>query len=184
MSVISALHNRNSHGKLAAPGPDAAQLRDILQAGLRAPDHGRLRPWHFIIVENERRAALGELFARALLVAKPDASDIELAKARSAPLRAPLLIAGLVQPVEHPKVPRVEQTASVACALHGMSLASESLGYNTMWRTGWYAQDAVVVAGLGGKPGDEVVGFLYIGTREGEPKPLPEAVADQYVSFF
>jgi len=184
MSVLTTLHNRNSHGKLTAPGPDTDELDAILKAGLRAPDHGRLRPWQFVIVANERREALGELFVRALAVSRPDATDAEQAKAKAAPLRAPLVIAGLVRPVAHPKVPRVEQVASVACALHGMSLAAESLGFGAMWRTGWYAQDALVVDGLGGQAGDEVVGFLYIGTRDGAAKRLPEEELGSYVSYY
>lgn len=184
MSVVDALHNRNSHSKLIEPGPDRTQLEAIITAGLRAPDHGRLRPWQFIGVEKERRAALGKTFEQALLLTHPDASAAERDKARAAPLRAPLIVAGLVRPVEHPKVPRVEQVAAVACALFAMSLASESLGFGTMWRTGRYAQDASVIGDLGGRPGDEVVGFLYIGTRQGDTKPLPEVQIETYFNYY
>ena len=184
MSVLSALQQRNSHSKLIAPGPDAEQLQAIVTAGLRAPDHGRLRPWHFVAIQGERREALGDLFAKALTLTRPTATDAELSKARAAPLRAPLIIAGLVKPVEHPKVPRVEQVAAVACALHGMSLAAEAQGFGAMWRTGWYAQDAVVIDGLGGKPSDEVIGFLYLGTRKGEAKPLAEPELATYLSIY
>ncbi|MDG1494012.1 MAG: nitroreductase family protein [Luminiphilus sp.] len=184
MSVINALQQRNSHSKLIQPGPDAAQLEDIVKAGLRAPDHGRLRPWHFVAVQGDRREALGELFAKALKLRNPTATDAELAKAQAAPLRAPLIVAGLVKPVEHPKVPRVEQVAAVACALHGMSLAAESQGFGAMWRTGWYAQDAIVIDGLGGVPGDEVIGFLYLGSRKGDAKPLLEPELDTYLTLY
>ncbi|MDG1770447.1 MAG: nitroreductase family protein, partial [Luminiphilus sp.] len=120
----------------------------------------------------DRREALGELFTKALKLSRPSATEAELTKARAAPLRAPVIVAGLLKPVDHPKVPRVEQVAAVACALHGMSLAAEALGFGTMWRTGWYAQDAIVIDGLGGSAGDEVIGFLYLGARKGDSKPL------------
>ncbi|MEK9542371.1 MAG: nitroreductase family protein [Luminiphilus sp.] len=184
MSVLHALQQRNSHGKLSEPGPDGEQLDAIIAAGLRAPDHGRLRPWHFVAIQGERRAVLGETFERALLLTHPDATPAECDKARAAPLRAPLIIAGLLKPVEHPKVPRVEQVASVACALHSMSLAAEALGFGTMWRTGRYAQDAVVVTELGGQPGDEIIGFLYMGTRQGEAKPLPDVQIESHLNFY
>ena len=74
--------------------------------------------------------------------------------------------------------------AAVACALFAMSLASESLGFGTMWRTGRYAQDASVIGDLGGRPGDEVVGFLYIGTRQGDTKPLPEVQIETYFNYY
>lgn len=184
MTVIRALQQRNSHPRVSEPGPTGTELDDILQAGLRAPDHGRLRPWHFLVVEGDRRAALGEVFATALTLANPAATEAEVAKARSAPLRAPLVIAGLLKPKEHPKVPRVEQAAAVACALHAMLLAAESMGYGGVWRTGNYARDPFVVTQLGGDPSDEVIGFLYIGTRQGPSKNLvPEATQD-YVTRF
>ena len=114
MSVIEALHNRNSHPRLVERGPSTADLDAILTAGLRAPDHGRLRPWEFLVVAGDRRVELGNLFQQALLLTKPDASEAELTKASNAPLRAPLLIAGLLKPQDHPKIPRVEQVAAVA----------------------------------------------------------------------
>ena len=184
MSVLNALQHRNSHGKLTDPGPDRDQLQAIVGAGLRAPDHGRLRPWHFVAIQGDRRDALGALFAKALQLSRPGATEAELSKARAAPLRAPLIIAGLLKPVAHPKVPRVEQVAAVACALHGMSLAAESQGFGAMWRTGWYAQDAIVLDGLGGSPGDEVIGFLYLGTRKGESKPLLQPELDDYLTLY
>ncbi|MEL0192694.1 MAG: nitroreductase family protein [Halieaceae bacterium] len=179
--MLQALQNRNSHPRLTEPAPTAAELEQILLAGLRAPDHGRLRPWEFVAVSGERRHSLGEIFERSLLMTKPEASAAEQEKARHAPLRAPLIVAGLLKPKVHPKVPRVEQVAAVACALHGMLLAAESLGYGGVWRTGTYARDPSVISALGGEPGDEIVGFLYIGTREGESKPLPE---EKVASFF
>lgn len=184
MSILNALLQRNSHSKLVEPGPDRHQLEQIVAGGLRAPDHGRLRPWHFVAIEGDRRAALGGIFEQALLLTHPEATEAERQKAQAAPLRAPLVIAGLVKPVDHPKVPRVEQVAAVACALYGMSLAAESLGFGTMWRTGRYAQDALVVAELGARPGDEIVGFLYVGTRQGEAKPLPEIQIGAHLDFY
>ena len=182
MTVLAALHTRNSHPRLTQPGPNQDALESILHAGLRAPDHARLRPWQFVVIQDNARERLGRVFERSLLLKKPDAADAEREKARCAPLRAPLIVAGLLKPVEHPKVPRVEQVAAVACALHGMSLASEALGFGTMWRTGDYARDPVVIESLGGTAGDEIIGFLYIGTREGAVKPLPNGNLSAYVS--
>ncbi len=66
MSTLDTLLHRNSHPRLTEPGPDADQLQTILQAALRAPDHGRLRPWRFVVISGDRRAALGECFQRSL----------------------------------------------------------------------------------------------------------------------
>lgn len=184
MSALETLHGRNSHARLTAPAPGGDALDAILQAGLRAPDHGRLRPWDFVIIEGEQRQRLGEVFERSLRLTNPDATAAERTKALNAPLRAPMIIAGLLKPQPNPKVPRIEQAVAVGCALHAMQLAAESLGFGSMWRTGGYARDPHVMAALGGDPAGEVVGFLYIGTREGDAKPLCVEPIENHVRYF
>lgn len=183
MSVLESLKQRNSHARLAEPGPDAEALQCILRAGLRAPDHGRLRPWRFCVIEGASRDRLGTILANGLQLRDPSVDAAALQKAQSAPLRAPTIIAGLLQAQEHPKVPRVEQVAAVASALYGMSLAANALGFGAIWRTGAYARDPIVITALGGSPSDEIIGFLYVGTREGPSKLIQEEELDQFVSY-
>jgi len=84
----------------------------------------------------------------------------------------------------HPKVDRTEQVSSAAAATYAMSLAANALGYGTMWRTGQYATDPHVVEALGGSPQDEVIGFLYVGTRKGPSKNLPELDPSDFLTHF
>ncbi len=182
--MIDTLLQRNSHARLTDPGPGEDDLQTILAAGLRAPDHGRLRPWRFVLIAGDRRADLGQVFEQSLLSANPEATHAERDKARNALLRAPVVIAGLVCPVEHPKIPRSEQLAAVACALYGMQLSADCLGFGSVWRTGHYARDAHVLEALGGSADQEVVGFLYIGTRQGEPKPLVRESLAEHIDYY
>ena len=108
----------------------------------------------------------------------------KLDKAAKAPLRAPMIIAGLLHAVEHNSIGRDEQGHAVAASLAAAQIAAESLGFGCMWRTGGYATDPLVVETLGGAPGDQVVGFLYMGTREGPSKLLPEEPVESLVSYF
>ena len=183
MSAIDTLLNRNSHARLVDPGPDAAELNTILQAALRAPDHGRLRPWRFVVVAGDRRQALGDVFVRSLRLKGVD-DPAKLEKAANAPLRAPLIIAGLLHAVAHPKIAREEQAHAVAAALSAAQLAAEALGIGSMWRTGGYATDPSVIESLGGAVDDQVIGFLYLGTREGPQKLHPVESLDTFVSYF
>ena len=183
MSAIDTLLNRNSHARLVDPGPDADELNTILQAALRAPDHGRLRPWRFVVVTGERRQALGDVFVQSLRL-KGVSDSAKLEKAANAPLRAPLIIAGLLHAVAHPKIAREEQAHAVAAALSAAQLAAESLGVGSMWRTGGYATDPSVIEALGGDVGDQVIGFLYLGTREGPQKILPEESLETFIRYF
>lgn len=181
--MIDLLLKRNSHARLVDPGPSSAQWQTILQAALRAPDHGHLRPWRFLIVEGDRRAALGEVFLQAAALNGVQ-DEALLAKAEKAPLRAPAILAGLLNHQSHAKISREEQGRAVAAALYGAQLAAESMGFGVIWRTGGYATDPQVVTALGGAPGDEVVGFLYIGTREGPSKVLPETPVETFSQHF
>ena len=181
MQALDLLLNRVSVGRLLAPAPDAAQRELMFRAALRAPDHGQLRPWRFITVEDEGRVQLGELFASALAsnpASKPEALD----KARGMPLRAPLLIVVVACLSEHPKVPREEQVLSAGCAAHSLLLAAQELGYGSIWRTGDLAHHPLVLAGLGIGVNEQIVGFLYVGSFEGERRTPPPLESAEFVS--
>ncbi|RLQ21535.1 nitroreductase [Seongchinamella sediminis] len=180
--VLRFLQQRNSAARLTTPAPGAAELQQIFTAAMRAPDHARLRPWRFLTIAGERRDALGALFREALLARNPGADDSALQKAANAPLRAPLLVAVVVCLREHPKVPYIEQQLSAGCAAHGLLLAAEALGYAGIWRTGDACFDRHVMTGLGLAANEELVGFVYLGSRECERKPLPAMRPDDFVS--
>ena len=126
---------------------------------------------------------LGECFQHSLVL-KGIADEAQLTKAANAPLRAPLVLAGLLHAVAHEKIPRDEQAHAVAASLHAAQLAADALGFGCVWRTGGYATDPHVVEALGGDPGDQVIGFLYIGTRHGPSKLIPEESLESLVSYF
>ncbi len=93
-------------------------------------------------------------------------------------------VAGLLHAVAHPKIAREEQAHAVAAALSAAQLAAEALGIGSMWRTGGYATDPSVIESLGGAVDDQVIGFLYLGTREGPQKLRPVEPLDTFVSYF
>lgn len=180
--ILHCLQGRNSAPKLTGPGPGPADMQQIFAAALRAPDHAWLRPWRFLVVSGERRQALGQVLSGALEARNPDADEAALAKVANAPLRAPTLVVVITRLSEHPKVPHVEQRQSAACAAHAILLATEACGYAGIWRTGDAAFDANVMRELGLAENEEITGFLYLGTREGKGKPLPQLNADDFVS--
>ncbi len=180
--ILHFLQQRNSASRLVAPAPSVAQLEDIFRAALRAPDHAWLRPWRFITIAGERRTALGEVLEQCLLARTPDADEAARTKARNAPLRAPLTVIVVVNVSEHAKVPAVEQRLSAACAAHAILLAAEASGFAGMWRTGAAAYDRALMSGLGLAASEEIIGFLYIGTRDGSAKAIPPLDTADFVS--
>lgn len=163
--------------KMGGPGPDDAALRRMLEAAAAAPDHGKLRPFRFLVVRGAARERLGELFAQALTVERPETSAGEIEKQRTAPLRAPLILIAISRIDEdHPKIPIWEQQASCACAIQNLLLAAHALGFAGKWATGGNAASPYVMAGLGLEPGEQIFGILYLGTAR-ETQPLPERPA-------
>lgn len=181
---LEFLQQRNSAPKLTTPGPSSDQLEQMFQAALRAPDHAWLRPWRFITIEGERRTAFGELLRDALVARKPETDEAACAKVLNSPLRAPTIIVPVVTLQEHPKVPHVEQRLSAGCAAQSLLLAAEALGFAGIWRTGDSAFDPMVMKGLGLSSDEEIVGFLYFGTREGRAKPIPPLNPQDFVSAY
>jgi nitroreductase len=165
--VIQKLLSRTSSGAFAEPGPDDAELRIIFEAALRAPDHGRLRPWRFILFRGDARHRLSGLYVDSLLRRDPAASAAEIEKARSKPLRSPVTIAVAARIVEGHKVPAIEQTLSAGAAAMNILNAVHALGYGAKWVTGENCYDPEFRAALGLAPADRIVGLIHIGTAKG-----------------
>lgn len=182
MDALDLLLNRVSVTRLCEPAPDAAQLDLLFRAALRAPDHAQLRPWRFLTVAGQDRERLGELFAAALLARQPESSLEAQQKARNMPLRAPLLVVVIARIQAHPKVPEGEQLLAAGCAAHGLLLAAHAQGLGAVWRTGEFAYDPQVAAGLGLTAQERVVGFLYLGTPEGRVREAPRLDPAAFVS--
>ncbi len=173
MDALDSLLGRVSVTRVGDPGPTPAQLDTLFRAALRAPDHAQLRPWRFLVIEGEARTQLGELFASALAQRQPESRPDALDKARRMPLRAPTLVLAIASLQPHPKVPEVEQVLAAGCAVHGLLLAAHAQGIGAVWRTGEFAYDPVVTAGLGIGEHERLIGFIYLGTPEGELRTPP-----------
>lgn len=164
MDALELLVNRRSASRLAEPAPAGEQLENILQAGMRSPDHGTLQPWHFWIIEGDSRERFSELLANGAIASGQDEKAID--KARNAPFRAPMIIAVVAKVVDNPKVPAWEQEMSAGCAVMAMQMAAVAQGFNGIWRTGPLTDSDVVRAGLQCREQDKIVGFLYLGTPQ------------------
>ncbi|MDD0972574.1 nitroreductase family protein [Pseudomonas fontis] len=181
MEALDALLNRVSVPRLVEPAPNAAQREALFQAASRAPDHGLLRPWRFLTIEGAARDKLGELLAEAVR-AKGDATPAALEKAQAMPLRAPLLIVVIARLQDHFKVPKWEQKIAAGCAAHGILLAAYAQGIGAVWRTGELSYAPSVAKGLGLVAGEEVIGFLYVGTPLNDPREAPVLATEGFVS--
>lgn len=178
MDAMELLLTRSSGVKLTDPAPSDADLDLMLKAAVRAPDHGRLRPWRFVSIRGAGREALGDLFVEAAKLSSPNASLEALGREREKALRAPLVVITIAKLSTLPnvKVPEIEQMLSAGAATQNILLAAHALGYAAVWKTGGAAYDDFVKQRLGLMPNERIVGILYIGTRADsmENRPGPE----------
>ena len=179
MQAIDALLKRQSGRVLREPAPDEAAVELILECATRAPDHGRLRPWRFLLIRGQARERFGELLAACLERARPGSKPEALEKERRKALRAPLIIvvAAVIEP--DGKIPAIEQLLSAGAAAQNILLACAALGFSAVWKTGAAAYDAGVKAEFGLEPKDAVAGFVYVGTeaQAATPAASPDRAA-------
>src|SRR5450830_1727349 len=174
MQALDALLNRVSVPRLLEPAPTQEQRDVLFAAAMRAPDHGQLRPWRFLTAEGAAREQMGTLLVEAARLHDPDAPQASLGEARNGPMRAPLRVVVIARLQEHAKVPKSEQLLAAACAAHGILLAAYAQGIGAVWRTGDLSYSAHVAKGLGLTAGEEVIGFLYLGTPQNPPRTAPK----------
>src|SRR5581483_5423362 len=153
------------------PGPSAEQLNVILRAASRVPDHGKLFPWRFIVIEGEGRARLGAALADVL--AEEGDPESVLAAERERFLRAPVVVAVVSRIRENIKIPVWEQQLSAGAVCQTMLIAAHALGFVANWLTEWCAYHPRVLEKLELKPGERIAGFVYIGSAK---EPLEERI--------
>lgn len=160
---------------MVAPGPDAAQLRRILTAAARVPDHGKLAPWRFVVVPEDERDALAEAFDAIYVAEKPEAGRLEREAVRAFARQAPALVVALHRPAPESHIPLAEQATSAAAAAMTLAHAAHAEGFVSCWLTGWAAYSEGVTRLLG-EAGDRIVGFLFLGTpgKPVEERPRPD----------
>lgn len=153
--------------QLKGPGPDAEELRTLLTVAARVPDHGKLVPWRFLVIEGEARERIGEVIARAFQADEPGASPERVAQERGRLSYAPLVV-GVVSSVRpHPKIPDWEQVLSAGAVCMNLVVAARAMGFSATWLTQWFGFDRRVLDALGLEPQERMAGFLHIG-RPGE----------------
>jgi nitroreductase len=182
LSSPAALLASRRSGKprdMIAPGPDPDELRAILSAAMRVPDHGKLSPWRIAVIDD--RESFAVLLQNAFRAQRgaPEAEDVsaidQFAK------QAPTLVAVLSTPVEPSKIPIWEQQLSSGALCMNLVAAATAHGFVAGWLTGWAAYDPHVLKALGGGANDRIAGFVFIGSPGRELEERPRPVYDEIV---
>lgn len=162
--------------------PDAVTLQMLLTAAARVPDHGKLEPWRFIVLNAlacKRLAELSEARGADLGI-----DPKRLAKDVTGFRESPLIVAVISSPKPHPVVPEVEQYASAAAVCLSLLNASLAAGWGAVWLTGWRAMDrSFLTRGLQLFPHESVAGYIHIANEMRVPPDRPRPDIDALTTW-
>jgi len=163
---------------LQEPGPDEAQLRELLQLAVRVPDHGKLEPWRFVRIAGDARHALGARLVELQLARDPYTETTVLNKDGDRFTHAPLVLAVIGRILHGHKIPEQEQLLSCGCVCFNLLLGAQAMGFGAQWLTAWPAYDRDLAPVFALAPDERVVGFIHIGTPKSEvpERPRPDAM--------
>lgn len=185
-SALALLRSRKSASvkAMGEPGPSPDQLKSVLEVAVRAPDHGKLTPWRFILFEGGARGKIGERFAARWRELHPSHGADAIAFQRGLFLRASLALVVVSRAAPHPKIPEWEQIMSAAAVCENILLAAAALGLGCQWNTDWVAYDPETTKAMGLTGTERVTGILYFGTPtaplEERPRPDPMALLTRW----
>jgi len=167
---------------LGLPVPGGADLRTILTAAARTPDHGKLEPWRFIVLNRAALSAMaGRVGARgAALGLDPE----KLAKTRDEYAMAHLAVIVVASPKESDKIPLSEQTYSAGAVCLAALNAALAAGWGANWLSGWPSRDLELTAWLGLEPHENIAGIIHLGTETAAPSDRPRPDIDAITTWF
>ena len=177
-SALSLLQSRRSAKprELVGPGPTADEMDVILRIAARTPDHGKLFPWRFVLVDGDQRDGFGAILRQALVEHDPCATIAHHQKEDDFAHYSGQLVVLISAPVANHKIPVWEQELSCGAAAMNLLLGATALGFVGGWVTGWRTySDRVREAFC--EPGERIAGFIFIGRagRELEERPREPA---------
>lgn len=157
---------------LTGPVPDADALQTILTAAARTPDHGKLEPWRFIVLEKTALTRLAsDVAARGAAL---NLAAEQVAKGAAQYANADLAVVVVSSPVQSDKIPLIEQVYSAGAVCLSMLNAALAAGWGANWLSGWATHDRTFVEqSLGLSPDESVAGIIHIGTETNPPPERP-----------
>ncbi|MEE4120907.1 MAG: nitroreductase [Paracoccaceae bacterium] len=167
---------------LAPPVPSHDEVRDLLAIAARTPDHGKLEPWRFLVLE---RPALERLAASVAphghMVGIEEEKIVRMERQFT---EAHLAVVVVASPKPSDKIPDLEQLLSAGAACYGLLIAALAAGWGANWLTGWAMHDRGFVEGaLGLTERESVAGIVHIGTETAAPPERPRPDLDALVTW-
>lgn len=181
---LLALRRSLSPDLMAEPGPGAATLDNILEIAARVPDHRKITPFRFLVIEGEARGRAGDILAARLAANNPAATETQVETERRRFLRAPVVVAVIARIDPRHKTPEWEQILTNGAVCFNLLCAAAAHGFAGCWLTEWYGYDVDVAEALGLGAEERFSGFVYIGSAREKPRERQRPVMADIVRRF
>jgi len=185
-TMLGLLLSRRSvvAANIISPGPSDDELKQIITAGMRVPDHGKVCPWRIQIIEQTGREKLAELQARLFNEERMDDSPKKLELLTKITLNSPrlLVVTSMPNSEKFEKVPLLEQHLSGGAVCQNILTTTHALGYVGQWLTAWPAYHPEIKALLGHSDETDILGFIHLGSVSIQPADRDRPDYDTIVS--
>ncbi len=165
-SALAFLQTRRSRPAktLTTPVPGNEELRGLIKVAARVPDHGKLEPWRFLVLEKQALSRLAETIPQK--GQELGLADDKIEKAVQEYATADLAVVVISSPKPSEKVPEIEQTLSAGAVCLQLVNAALAAGWGANWLSGWASHDRDWrERNLGLMPHEWIAGFVHIGTE-------------------
>jgi len=185
ISALELLKTRRSPRipDLAEPGPSASELETLLTIAARVPDHGKLVPWRFLVMQGDTKKRIAEALISIFRASHPEATEDQVRKEPERLSQSPLVIAIISRAGPHSKIPEWEQILSAGAACMNLVLATHALGYGANWVSGWTAYDRRALELIGIGVDERVAGYIHIGTPRTAQQERPRPALKDIVKY-
>lgn len=173
MDAIEAIRTRRMLPRVGTKRPERAEIQELLELAVRAPNHHRTEPWRFYVVTDSELDRIARAIADEEVETKGSDPDTSLGSARKKVEGAPVIVVFTCVPSADPKVVEAEELASVAMAIENFLIGAHVRGLGAMLRTGPAAYHEAFTRCMELKAGEKVVGLVYLGYPEAD-RPLTE----------
>lgn len=185
MDVLEAIEKRRSIGSVSMEPVAREDIQKILEAGNKAPNHYKIRPWRFTVIQGSALEDFAKAHVDSFLLKFPEATAEQQEIERKKGLRAPLVISVTSKLPDAEKYVDLENISATAAACQNMLLASTGLGYASFWRTTMYVKDAFLRRYLGVGDHEHLIAVLFIGKAiPSEVEPVERPNVEDRVNWY
>lgn len=148
------------------------EVKELLEAANWAPTHRFTEPWRFVVFSKNAKTQFGIDHANMYkeIKSEQEFDQVNYDKLMTITANSSHIIALIMKRDEEERVPEIEEIAAVACAVQNMMLLATEKNIAHIWSSGGLTYHPKMKSYLGFSEKDKVMGFLYLGKSDLQPK--------------